>query len=94
MAVDSESEVDFRKGSDNWLVLEAMAWSVNDQTFTSSSNTSSNGSECRKSTHEDMTAKCTILAAEDGEYGTPSYREADGKMTSFHGCHQRGCGRA
>lgn len=28
MAVDSESDVDFRKGSDNWLVLGVMAGSV------------------------------------------------------------------
>lgn len=28
MAVDSESDVDFRKGSDSWLVLGVMARSV------------------------------------------------------------------
>lgn len=39
MAVDSESEVDFRKGSDNWLVLNAMAWSVNGKHTASSKKT-------------------------------------------------------
>lgn len=32
MAVDSESGVDFRKGSDSWLVLGAMAQAVGGKT--------------------------------------------------------------
>lgn len=91
IAVDSESEVDFRKGSDNWLVLDAMAWSVGDQILKTSNTTSSNEVDCRKSTYEDMMARCTFLAAVHAELGSPSCREADGEMTSFPRCHQRGC---